>query len=109
MKLVQICMTLAQFSPAYGAMILSTLSSHQQPLDASQLRSQHEPGMPMQDAAGLDGPVLPTDTIGTTTMPADDPFTVFDMNMPHYWTDTNLDLFSDLVGVDTGIAAMLSG
>jgi len=108
-KLVQICLTLAQFSPEYGPTILSTLSSHQQPLDASQLRMQHESGMPMQDAAGLDGPVVPIDAMGTTAMPADDPFTVFDMNMPHYWTDTNLDLFSDLVGVDTGIAAMLSG
>ncbi|KAJ9502334.1 hypothetical protein H2202_002399 [Exophiala xenobiotica] len=109
-KLVQICMTLAQFSPEYGPVILSTLSSQQQPLDAaSQLRAQLESGIHMQDAAGLDGPVLATDAMGTTTMSADDPFTVFDMNMPHYWTDTNLDLFSDLVGVDTGIAAMLSG
>jgi hypothetical protein len=109
-KLVQICMTLAQFSPEYGPVILSTLSSQQQLLDAaSQLRAQLESGISMQDAAGLDGTVLATGAMGTTTISADDPFTVFDMNMPHYWTDTNLDLFSDLVGVDTGIAAMLSG
>lgn len=103
-KLVQICMTLAQFSPEHGPVILSALSSNQQS-DAQQefavqmqMQGQGENGMQQEAVGGVGAPGA-----------MDDPFTMFDMSMPQYWTDTNLDLFTDLVGVETGLTAMLSG
>lgn len=41
--------------------------------------------------------------------PPPDPFTAYDMSMHQYWTDTNLDLFSDLVGVESGLTSLMAG
>ncbi|KAK6379813.1 hypothetical protein LTS17_005886 [Exophiala oligosperma] len=107
-KLVQICMTLAQFNPEHGPTVLSAFSSYQNPSDPAQMQAQQESRMTTQNAGGMGPPALLNGALSNTIQP-DDPFAMFDMHMPQYWTDANLDLFSDLVGVDTGIAAMLSG
>ncbi|KAK4944002.1 hypothetical protein LTR10_016523 [Elasticomyces elasticus] len=107
-KLVQICMTLAQLNPEQGPMILSALSSNQQS-DVAQMQVQLDVARQTQTGAGMVDGTASFHGMGTSTMGPDDPFAIFDANMPQYWTDTNLDLFSDLAGVEPGLAAMLSG
>lgn len=107
-KLVQMCMTLAQFNAQQGPVILSALSSNQQS-DVAQIQAELDVAMQAQNGASMMGGSVPLHGMGTTAMGTDDPFAMFDTNMPQYWTDTNLDLFSDLVGVEPGLAAMLSG
>ncbi|KIW16954.1 hypothetical protein PV08_04145 [Exophiala spinifera] len=106
-KLVQICMALARFSPEHGSTILSAFSSYQYPSDTAQTQAQQQ-AIVTVSSIGAPAPVLLNGAM-PNTIQTDDPFTMFDMHMPQYWTDANLDIFSDLVGVDTGIAAMLSG
>jgi uncharacterized membrane protein YccC len=124
-KLVQICMTLVQFSPEHGPVILSALSQQstqqQQHLDAALLQQQQQQQqqhdlavqqLQQHDNMGHHPPsVLPNNAEGNNlaTFGPDDPFVNFDMGMQQYWTDANLDLFTDLVGVETGLSAMLSG
>ncbi len=131
-KLVQICMTLVQFSPDHGPAILSALSLSTQQQQQQQQQPQPDtalPGAPDQtgfvgqqmqqpmhgqEGHGIGHPVsvvLPNHDHGNlATFGPDDPFATFDMGMQQqYWTDANLDLFTDLVGVDTGLTAMLSG
>ena len=55
----------------------------------------------MDGSAGSHG-VLPT-------LDSDDPFAVFDMGMQQYWADNSLDLFTDLVGIEPGLTAMMAG
>ncbi|KIV85748.1 hypothetical protein PV11_01410 [Exophiala sideris] len=107
-KLVQICMTLAQLNPEQGPMILSALSSNQQS-DVAQMQAQLDVARQTRNGAGMVDGTASFHGMGTSTMGPDDPFAIFDANMPQYWTDTNLDLFSDLAGVEPGLAAMLSG
>lgn len=42
-------------------------------------------------------------------LPPTDPFATYDMGMHQYWTDTNLDLFNDLVGVESGLTSLMAG
>jgi hypothetical protein len=38
-----------------------------------------------------------------------DPFAVFDIGLHQYWTDGDLDLFSNLVGVEDGLTSLMAG
>ncbi|KAJ4680160.1 hypothetical protein HRR95_003879 [Exophiala dermatitidis] len=132
LKLIQICVTLAQCHADHGPSILAALAaSHhlqQQQQQQIQQRQHHqyqhtsEVGAPMRNSQnGLDVPVhdandnpvianVPVDgALPHVASHSEDPFTMFDLGMHQYWTDTNLDLFTDLVGVDTGLTHMLAG
>lgn len=117
LKLVQICMTLAQCNPDHGPAILSALSSSQQAeaaqMHAAAAQNAAGGGLAVQhpqvggDGHAIEGPIAPNGML--PTMGPDDPFAAFDMTMPHYWTDNSLDLFTDLVGVEPGLTAMMAG
>ena len=104
-KLLQICMTLVQSSPEHGPSIMSALTTSQQS-EAAQVNGPSRLEMPP-----------PPVTIGGTTsmngvmstLESDDPFGLFDMGLQQYWTDNSLDLFTDLVGVEPGLTAMMAG
>ncbi|KIX01785.1 uncharacterized protein Z518_09512 [Rhinocladiella mackenziei CBS 650.93] len=106
LKLVQICMTLAQCSPEHGPTILSALSASQQS-GAAQMQGQNGLALQPHNEATMDGSV-DTNCI-LPPIAADDPFAALDVGMYQYWTDNNLDLFTDLVGIDTGLTAMMAG
>lgn len=102
LKFVQICMTLIQCNPEHDPAILSALALHQQS-DAAKLGGV---GSPLHQGTTT-GDALPSGMV--PTFPQDDPFAAFDMGMQQYWTDNSLDLFTDLVGVEPGLTAMMAG
>lgn len=117
LKLMQICVTLAQCHADHGPAILAAMAStHNHPHHSHQ--SEIPPLQAGQDGVGphvhngddnTNGMVSIDGTLPDLANGANDPFTAFDMGMHQYWTDTNLDLFTDLVGVDTGLTHMLAG
>lgn len=109
LKLVQICMTLVQCNPEHGPTILTALASmfeedvarshaQQNEILVQNMGQEMEPGVMM----GNSNSMLPM-------LPPPDPFTTYDINMHQYWTDTNLDLFNDLVGVESGLTSLMAG
>lgn len=113
MKLMQICMTLVQSNPEHGAVILSALSTTQQQQQQQSEPAQQQSASNQNDSKGQSFQDATMDSSGANgVLPAlapDDPFAVFDVGMDHYWTDNSLDLFTDLVGVEPGLTAMMAG
>lgn len=95
-------MTLSQCHPEQGTAILSALTANQQ---SDVTLGQN--GVAMHGHAGMDGTVAPNGMI--PAIAPDDPFSAFDMTMHPYWTDSGMDLFTDLVGVEHGLTAMMAG
>jgi hypothetical protein len=107
LKLVQICMTLAQCNPEHGPTILTTLAST---FDADLARSQEQQNeMLVQNMGQEVGSEVMTTNNMLPMLPPPDPFTAYDISMHQYWTDANLDLFSDLVGVESGLTSLMAG
>lgn len=107
LKLVQICMTLAQCSPEYGPTILTALAST---FDADFARSQEQQNEVLVQNMGQEvGSEVMTTNNMLPMLPPPDPFTAYDISMHQYWTDANLDLFSDLVGVESGLTSLMAG
>jgi len=107
LKLVQICMNLVQCSPEHGPAILGALTST---FDADLARSQAQQNEALVQNMGQE---IGTEEMMTNSMlpmlPPPDPFTTYDMSLHQYWTDTNLDLFNDLVGVESGLTSLMAG
>lgn len=107
LKLVQICMTLVQCNPEHGPTILTALASMFEEDVARSHAQQNEilvqnMGQEMEPGVMMSNSMLPM-------LPPPDPFTTYDINMHQYWTDTNLDLFNDLVGVESGLTSLMAG
>ena len=105
LKLVQIC-TIVQCNPDHGPGNLSALSSNLHS-DTAQVQSQHGPLLHHQQGGSMDAAGVLNSNL--STIAPDDPFMAFDMTTEQYWPDNNLDLFTDLVGVETGLTAMMAG
>lgn len=107
LKLVHICMNLAQCNNEQGATILSALSSN---FDAEQALFQQHLGGDLQgaDSGSLNGAMIPTD--GMMLPPTViDPFATYDVGMHQFWSENTLDLFNDLVGVESGLTSLIAG
>ena len=103
-KLMQICMTLIQNNPEHGPTILSALTSSQQ-VEVAPNNAQR--GLDLQTQATMNDPTAMNGAL--PTLAPDDPFAMFDMGVQQYWTDNSLDLFTDLVGFEPGLTAMMAG
>jgi hypothetical protein len=103
-KLMQISMTLVQSSAEHGPAILTALTVPQQGEVSQAELDVHTQAQPVMEGSATGSGMLPS-------LVMDDPFAVFDlgMGMQPYWTDSNLDLFTDLVGVEPGLTAMMAG
>jgi hypothetical protein len=76
----------------------------------------HIPGQPELTLQHTDGSLLDEASMTNGVMPAlgqnlngNDPFAVFDIGLHQYWTDGDLDLFSNLVGVEDGLTSLMAG
>ncbi|KAJ9615634.1 hypothetical protein H2200_001709 [Cladophialophora chaetospira] len=104
-KLMQICMTLVQSNSEQGPAILSALTASQQ---GEVAQSHGQTGMVSQNHGIMDGSAAMQGML--PTLAPDDPFAMFDMGMQQqYWADNSLDLFTDLVGIEPGLTAMMAG
>lgn len=107
LKLVHICMNLAQSNHEQGAAILSALSSNYD-AEMAQLQQQIELDLVNSGGGLMQGPMITTDgmMLPPTTI---DPFATYDGGMHQYWSENTMDLFNDLVGVESGLTSLMAG